>query len=50
MPLLNFITGEEIEEPCPQCHGLGGVRIHEDYGISFEYEECEACEGTGLAS
>lgn len=34
---------------CPDCGGTGSVRCHgpEDYGPSFESEECERCGGGG---
>lgn len=49
-----------IEEPtiffpattdgCAVCHGNGVVRVNgrEDYGVSFESEECEACAPRAL--
>jgi DnaJ-class molecular chaperone len=37
------------KNPCTACGGTGSVRVHgpEDYGVSFESEECEGCDGTG---
>lgn len=34
---------------CPNCGGTGSMRVHgpEDYGSSFESDECEACAGSG---
>jgi hypothetical protein len=40
---------EHLIPPCALCGGTGFVRVHgpEDYGSSFESEECDTCEGTG---
>lgn len=40
---------EDRREPCERCGGSGSMRVHaaEDYGVSFECEDCEACAGTG---
>lgn len=48
-------TIEELEDQlrnadlCNSCGGTGSVRVHgpEDYGISFESEECASCMGLG---
>jgi hypothetical protein len=34
---------------CEACGGSGVVRVHapEDYGVSFESDECRDCYGTG---
>lgn len=45
-----FYVGEEAPPAdCGSCGGSGSVRVFapEDYGVSFESEECERCGGTG---
>lgn len=41
--------GSRTASLCEDCGGTGSVRVHshEDYGISYESEECASCWGTG---